>query len=68
VGPRSPVTTVQGEEALAVERPAMTYVHAQLGDRLQRQQVQGAPVVPGGVLVGEQRRGMVAGTGSELDR
>jgi hypothetical protein len=25
------------EEALAVERPAMTYVRAQLGDRLQRQ-------------------------------
>jgi hypothetical protein len=26
-----------GEEALALERPAMTYVRAQLGDRLQRQ-------------------------------
>jgi hypothetical protein len=25
------------EEALALERPAMTYVRAQLGDRLQRQ-------------------------------
>jgi hypothetical protein len=26
-----------GEEALALERPAMTYVRAQLGDRLGRQ-------------------------------
>jgi hypothetical protein len=26
-----------GEEALALERPAMTYVRAQLGDRMQRQ-------------------------------
>ena len=26
-----------GEEALALERPAMTYVRAQLGDRLERQ-------------------------------
>jgi len=25
------------QEALALERPAMTYVRAQLGDRLQRQ-------------------------------
>jgi hypothetical protein len=27
------------DEALALERPAMTYVRAQLGDRLQRQLV-----------------------------
>ena len=29
-----------GQEALALERPAMTYVRAQLGDRLQRQLAQ----------------------------
>jgi hypothetical protein len=34
-GRRLPGLTAQ--EALALERPAMTYVRAQLGDRLQRQ-------------------------------
>jgi hypothetical protein len=31
---------LSAEEALALERPAMTYVRAQLGDRLQRQLTQ----------------------------
>ena len=32
-----PLAGLTGEEVLALERPAMTYVRAQLGDRLQRQ-------------------------------
>jgi hypothetical protein len=34
-----PLAGLTGEEALALERPAMTYVRAQLGERLQRQLV-----------------------------
>jgi hypothetical protein len=34
-----------GEEALALERPAMTYVRSQLGDRMQRQIARGVPAV-----------------------
>jgi hypothetical protein len=34
-----PLAGLTGEEVLALERPAMTYVRAQLGERLQRQLV-----------------------------
>ena len=34
---------LSAEEALALERPAMTYVRAQLGDRLQRQLARAYP-------------------------
>jgi hypothetical protein len=40
-----PLAGLTGEEVLALERPAMTYVRAQFGDRLQHQ------------LVGADRRG-----------
>jgi hypothetical protein len=57
--PGPPLDVAESQQQLPVPVPARVLQH--------RQQVQGPRVVPGRVLVGEQRRGVVAGTGGVLD-